>query len=187
MKLKTTKLLIISSLILFSFWMTNSKGEASSTTEDQTLLSTGLGNVETLRASYETWAADFEKNGGEKNIILPMSSGQGVSTEQPGAAGLAKLNLVDKSVSVEVRGYPETEELDFWLVDNKTGQGRTILPEPGDVMMRVGSLKSDGGVAKLDAGFSNQEPKDFEPDFIAITRAGKSPVEDRLLTAQTTL
>src|SRR5262249_35298353 len=32
-----------------------------------------------------------------------------------------------------------------------------------------------------------QEPEHFEPDFIAVTSAGKSPVEDRLLTAQTTL
>jgi hypothetical protein len=187
MKLKTIKLLVISSLVLFSFWVTNSNGEASSTTEAQALLSTGLGAVETLQASYETWAAGFEKNGGERNILLPMNSSQGTSTEQPGASGLAKLNLIDKTVSVEVRGVPETEELDFWLVDNKTGQGRTILPEPGDVMVRVGSSRSAGGVAKLDAGFSTQVPEDFEPDFIAITRAGKSPVEDRLLTAQTTL
>jgi hypothetical protein len=187
MKLKTIKLLVVSSLVLFSFWVTNPKGEASSTTESQTLLSTGLGNVETLRASYETWAADFDKNGGERNIILPMNSGQGKLTEHQGASGLVKLNLVDKRVSAEVRGVPETEELDFWLVDNKPGQGRAILPEPGDVMVKVGSLRSAAGIAKLDAGFSNQEPDDFEPDFIAITRAGKSPVEDRLLTAQTTL
>ena len=187
MKPKTIKLLVLSSLVLFSFWVTNSKSEASSTTEDQTLLSTGLGAVETLQASYETWAADFEKNGGERNIILPMSSSQGTATEQPGASGLVKLNMIDKSVSVEVRGFPETAELDFWLVDNKTGQGRTILPEPGDVMVKAGSLKSAGGITKLDADFSNQEPEGFEPDFIAITRAGKSPIEDRLLTAQTTL
>ena len=187
MKLKAIKLLVISSLVLFSFWVINWKGEASSTTESQTLLSTGLGNVETLRASYETWAADFEKNGGERNIILPMNSSQGKSTEHPRASGLAKLNLVDKRVSAEVRGFPETEELDFWLVDNQPGQGRAFLPEPGDVMVKVGSLRSAAGIAKLDAGFSNQEPDDFEPDFIAITQAGKSPVEDRLLTAQTTL
>jgi hypothetical protein len=186
MKLKTLKLLVISSLVIFSFWVTNLKSEASSTTDGQTLSSTGLGNVETLQAGYEAWAAVFEKNGGEKNIILPMNSSQGTATQQQGAYGQAKLNLVDKSVSVEARGFSEAEELDFWLVDNKGDQG-TILPEPGDVMVKVGSLKSAGGMAKLEADFSTQAPKDFEPDFIAITRAGKSPVEDRLLTGQTTL
>lgn len=187
MKPKTLKLLVLSSLIVFSFWVTILRGEASSTTQDQTLSSTGLGSTETLQASYETWAADFERNGGERNIILPMSSSQGTSTQQPGAYGLAKLNLIEKTVSVEVRGFPETEALDFWLVDNKKGEGRTLLPEPGDAMVKVGPLGRTDGVAKLDTSFSSQEPEGFEPDFLAITKAGMSPVEDRLLTAQTTL
>jgi hypothetical protein len=185
MKLKTFKLLVISSLLLFAFWVTVFKGEASSTNDDQALSSTGLGTTETLQASYDAWAAEFEKNGGESNIILPMNSNQAVSTQQRMTYGLAKLNLIDKRVSVEVRGFPENEELDFWLIDNKGSQG-TILPESEDILLRVGSMRSAGGVAKLDAGFSNQEPVDFEPDFIAITKAGMSPVEDRLLTAQTT-
>lgn len=186
MKPKTLKLLVLSSLALFSFWTIALKGEASSPTEDQALLSTGLGDTETLRASYDAWAADFEKNGGEKNIILPMNAGQGTATQQPGAYGLAKLDLIDQRVAVEVRGLPATEALEFWLVDNRAEQG-TLLPEPGDVMIKVGALRSAGGVAKLDAGFSDQAPDGFEPDFLAVTRAGKSPVEDRLLTAQTTL
>src|SRR5215510_14606408 len=114
MKLKAIKLLDITSLVLFSFWVTNSKGEASSTTENQTLLSTGLGNVETLRASYETWAADFEKNGGERNIILPMNSSEAIATHQQGVYGMATLNLIDRRVSVEVRGVSPTAELDLW-------------------------------------------------------------------------
>ena len=187
MKAKTLKLLVLSSLVLFSFWLTTSKGEATSTADNQTLSSTGLGNTETLQASYATWVADFEKNGGEKNITLPMNSSQAVSAQQAGAFGLAKLNLVDKNVSVEVRGFPESEELDLWLVDNLTGEGRTLLPEAGDTMVKVGSLRSAASIANLDTDFSNLVPQDFEPDFIAITSRGKSPVENRLLTAQTTL
>jgi cytochrome c peroxidase len=186
MKPKSLKLLVLSSLVLFSLWAFLLKGEAVSTTEDQALLSTGLGSVETLLASYEAWAADFENNGGERNIILPMNYSRAVSTQQPGIYGLTKLNLIDKRVLLEVRGFPEAEELDFWLVDNKAGEG-TLLPEHGDAMVKVGSLRSAGGAAKLDASFSDQEPEGFEPDFIAITKAGKSPVEERLLTGQTTL
>src|SRR6185503_338861 len=104
MKAKTLKLLVLSSLVLFSLWLTTSKGEGTSTADDQILSSTGLGNTETLQASYETWVADFEKNGGEKNITLPMNSSQGVSPQHAGAYGLARLNLVNKNVSVEVRG-----------------------------------------------------------------------------------
>ncbi|HEU4387971.1 MAG TPA: hypothetical protein VFV34_09260 [Blastocatellia bacterium] len=184
MKPKTLKLLVLSSLLLTAICVTILKSEASPTGEDQTLLSTGLGSTEALEASYKTWAADFEKNGGERNIILPMNASQTRATERSGVYGLATLNLIDRSVSVEVRGFRDNDELDLWLVDNKTG---TVLPEPGDVLVKAGALRSMGGVAKLDAGFSNQEPEEFEPDYVAITARGKSPIEDRLLTAQTTL
>jgi cytochrome c peroxidase len=187
MKPKTLKLLVLSSLIVFSIWMTILKGEASSTPADQALLSTGRGSSETLQASYDAWAADFEKNGGEKNIVLPMNACPGLSTEKEGVYGLATLNLTDGRVSVEVRGLPGAEGLDVWLVDNKPGEGRTILPEPGDAMVEVGSLTREGDVAKLDAAFGDGEPEAFEPDLVVITRAGKSPIEERLLTAQTTL
>jgi cytochrome c peroxidase len=186
MKPKTLKLVVLTSLALLSLWTISWKGEASSTTEDQALVSTGLGSLETLQESYAVWAADFEKNGGESNIILPLNANQGLAMQHPGAYGLAKLNLTDKRIWVEVRGFPKTEALDFWLVDNKAGEG-TILPEPGDVMVKVGTLSNSGGVATLDASFVNQVPESFEPDFLAVTRSAKSPIEDRLLTAQTTL
>jgi hypothetical protein len=187
MKPKTLKLLVLSSLIVFSIWMTILKGEASSTPGDQALVSTGLGSSDTLQASYDAWAAHFEKSGGERNIVLPMNACQGISTEKEGVYGLATLNLIDGRVSVEVRGLPGAEGLDLWLIDNKPGVGRTILPEPGDAMVEVGSLTMEGDVAKLDAGFGDGEPEAFEPDLVVITHAGKSPIQDRLLTAQTTL
>ena len=155
--------------------------------ENDSLLSTGLGSVETLEAGYKAWAANFEQNGGERNIILPMSSSRVTTSKQASGYGLAKLNLIDKTVSVEVRGFPETEALDFWLIDNASASGGTVLPEEVDALVRVGSLSHEGGVAKLDASFGHEVSPDFEPDLIAITPAGKSPVEDRLLTGQTTL
>src|SRR5215813_8341001 len=187
MNSKTLKLIVVCSLVVFSLWITILKGEASSTADDPTLLSTGIGSPETLQASYDAWASNFEKNGGERNIILPMNASEAIATHQQGVYGMATLNLIDRRVSVEVRGVSPTAELDLWLVDNKAGEGRTVLPEAGDAMVWVGTLKADGGVAKLDAAFSDQEPEGFEPDFIAVTTSGKSPVEDRLLTAETTL
>jgi cytochrome c peroxidase len=187
MKRKIVKLTVTLSLAVFSFWITFVKSEASSTTQDQTLQSTGLGSVETLQAGYDTWKTDFENNGAERNIILPMNSGRGITTLQPGATGLAKLNLVDRTVSAEVRGLKANQELDFWLVDNRDGEGRSFLPEEGDAMLKVGSLTSVAeDVARIDARFSDNEPDGFDPDFVAITQAGKSPIEDRLLTGQTT-
>lgn len=187
MKPRTFKLTILSSFLLCTFGGLILEGRVSSNPENNSLLSTGLGSVETLEAGYKAWATNFEQGGGEHNIILPLNSSRITSTRQSSAYGLAKLNLVDKTVSVEVRGLSETEPLDFWLIDNAPASGGTILPEPVDTLVRVGSLSHEGGVAKLDASFGQEVSPDFEPDLIAITPAGKSPVEDRLLTGQTTL
>jgi hypothetical protein len=184
MKLKAVKLLVISAFALLPLAIPLLRGDASATSEGEKLLSTGLGNVETLQANYRAWAADFERQGGERNILLPLGANPGVATGQATAAGMAKLNLIEQKVSVEVRGLAATDELDFWLIDNRSG---TLVPEPGDAMVRVGSLSNADGVARLDASFGGAITADFEPDFIAITRAGKSPVEERLLTGQTTL
>lgn len=192
MKPRTLKLTILFSFLLFIFGglilVELIENEVSANNpENDSLHSTGLGSVETLEAGYKAWAASFEQNGGERNIILPMSSSRVEMSKEASAYGLAKLNLIDKTVSVEVRGFSETEALDFWLIDNASDSGGTVLPEEGDALVHVGSLSHKGGVAKLDASFGHEVSADFEPDFIAITPAGKSPVEMRLLTGQTTL
>ncbi|HEX8185857.1 MAG TPA: hypothetical protein VF747_13920, partial [Blastocatellia bacterium] len=177
MKPRTFKLTTLFSFLLCTFGVLIFDGEVLSNPENNNLLSTGLGSVETLETGYNAWAANFEKDGGERNITLPMSSSRVTSTQQSSAYGLAKLNLVDKTVSVEVRGFSETESLDFWLIDNASDPGGSILPEEVDTLVRVGSLSYEGGVAKLDASFGQEVSPDFEPDFIAITPGGKSPVE----------
>jgi hypothetical protein len=187
MKPRTFKLTVLSSFLLCTFVGLILEGRVSSNPENNSLLSTGLGSVETLEAGYRAWATGFERDGGERNILLPLNSSRVTSTRQSGASGLAKLNLVDKTVSVEVRGLSGAEPLDFWLIDNASTPGGSILPEQADTLVRVGSLSYEGGVAKLDAGFGQEVSQDFEPDLIAVTPAGKSPVEDRLLMGQTTL
>ena len=187
MKPKTVKLTILFSFLLGIFGAFILEGKVSSNPENPSLLSTGLGSVETLEAGYKAWAANFENEGGERNVILPMTSTRVTASKQSSAYGLARLNLIDKTVSVEVSGFPATEALDFWLIDNASTPGGTVLPEAADALVRVGSLSHKGGVAKLDAAFGHEVSQDFEPDFVAITPAGKSPVENMLLTGQTTL
>ncbi len=191
MKPRTVKLAILFSFLLFIsggvILVDLLESRVSANPETGDLQSTGLGSAETLEAGYKAWAANFERDGGERNIVLPMNSSRVTTSTQASAYGLAKLNLIDKTVSVEVRGFPEAEAMDFWLIDNASASGGTVLPEEGDALVRVGSLSHKGGVAKLDASFGDEVPSDFEPDFIAISPAGKSPVEDRLLTGQTTL
>ncbi|HKY05188.1 MAG TPA: hypothetical protein VJQ56_09880, partial [Blastocatellia bacterium] len=160
MKPRTIKLAILFSFLLFIFGgvilVDLLESQVSANPDNDDMRSTGLGSVETLEAGYKAWAANFEQGGGERNIVLPMSSSRVTTPTQATVYGLARLNLVDKTVSVEVRGFPETEALDFWLVDNASASGGTVLPEEGDALVHAGSLSHKGGVAKLDASFGHE-------------------------------
>jgi hypothetical protein len=55
------------------------------------------------------------------------------------------------------------------------------------VMVRVGSLKHHGKIAKLEANLGSKAFVDFDPDVYVVTRADKNPAEERILVGTTTL
>jgi cytochrome c peroxidase len=97
------------------------------------------------------------------------------------------LNLIDGTISVEVKDLPGSEGYDVWLVDNTSGPSNGILPEEGDPMIRVGSLSVRGNEARLEARLDANTFDSFELDLVVITRAGKNPVESRVIIGTVTL
>ena len=148
---------------------------------------TGVGDVDTLEANYRAWEADYEKTGGDRNIVLSIGWFKGLSTESTEASGLVKLNLIDGVVSVKAKGLSPSQSWDIWLVDNRSGAGRTVLPEPGDDLMHIGTLNNDGKVATLEANVGSDAFANFEVDLVVVTRKGKQPAEERVLAGTTTL
>ena len=184
MRIKTLKLATITALLVCLLLTLFSSSEAPSRADDQ-LTSTGHGTVESLEAGYRAWEAEYVKNGGDRNMVVPMGGFKGLSTVETTAHGVAKLNIVDGTISVEANGLDTSGTYDFWLVDN--GAGSSVLPEPDDAMTRVGSLKREGKVAKLQANLGSEAFVDFDPDLFIVTRAGKTPAEDRVIVGTTTL
>lgn len=162
-------------------------GRKSSPAAENQAVATGLGSVDTLLASYREWEAAYVKNGGDRNMVLPLGFAKGLSTEHSAASGSARLDLIDGAVAVEVRGFPKAESFDVWLIDNQEGPGLSVLPEPGDTMLRLGNLALEGKTAKLKTKLGRETLRDFKLDLIAVTRAGKNPVEHRLLLGSPTL
>jgi cytochrome c peroxidase len=148
---------------------------------------TGVGDVDTLEANYRAWETDYENAGGDRNITLSIGWFKGLSTEPTEASGLVKLNLIDGVVSVKAKGLSPSQSWDVWLIDNRSGAGRTVLPEPGDDLMQIGTLKNDGKVATLEANPGSSAFANFEVDLVVITRTGKQPAEERVLAGTTTL
>jgi hypothetical protein len=184
MKTKSLKLIAIAFLAACALPVLLTRGDKS---PEAGLASTGMGNADTLRARYKTWEAGYVKNSGSGNIVLPLSPSRTLSTEFVDAGGQAKINVVTGTVEVEVRGLPKSEGWDVWLIDNISGPYMSVMPEAGDTMIPIGSLKNDGKVARLHVVLDPETTTSLDPDMAVVTRSGKNPVEDRTLGGVITL
>ncbi len=184
MRVKTLKLAAMTFLTtcLLALFFMSDRASVDSKTE---LSNTGLGTVETLEANYRAWEANYIKEGGDRNVVSAMGWFKGLSTEHTYAKGTIKLNLIDGVVSVEATNLAKDQSYDFWLVDSSAGN--SIMPESNDGYLRVGALKREGKLARLEANLGSEAFRSFEPDLMVVTRAGKTPVEERLLVGTTTL
>jgi hypothetical protein len=181
---KRVQLALVAFLMAFVVPMVLSSREASSDSGSQ-LLSTGMTSADYLLADYKAWEAKYVENGGDRNVVMSMGYFKGLSTEKTNASGQVTLNLIDGIVSVQAEGLSKKESWDFWLIDN--GPRSSITPDAEDAMVRVGSLKHQGKLAKLEAKLGSKAFVDFDPDLYVVTRAGKNPAQERILVGTTTL
>ncbi len=179
---KKVKLAVIAFLMAFAVPMVLSTVESSSESQ---LLSTGMTSADYLLADYKAWETKYVEDGGDRNVVMPMGWSKGLSTEKMNASGQVTLNLIDGIVSVQAEGLSKGERWDFWLIDN--GPGSSVTPDAEDAMVRVGSLKHQGKLAKLEANLGSKAFVDFDPDVYVVTRGGKNPAEERILVGTTTL
>lgn len=125
---------------------------------------------------YDEWMDRYEAAGGDRNVRVGLGYSKGLSTEHRSAQGAAHLDLLDGQVEVEISGLTETTEV--WLVDNQPGPGKSVVPEAGDDMVPLGSLDAQG---RLRASLGDDFFQTFELDLVVVSRAGETPVDDRLL------
>jgi hypothetical protein len=181
---RKAQLAAIAFLMAFVVPMVLSSGEAASDSESR-VLSTEMSSADYLLADYKAWEKKYLENGGDRNVVMSMGYLKGLSTEKMNAAGQVTLNLIDGTVSVQAEGLSKKEVWDFWLIDN--GPGSSVTPDARDSMVRVGSLKQQGKLAKLEANLGSKAFVNFDPDLYVVTRAGKNPAEERILVGTTTL
>lgn len=183
MRIKILKLLVLGSLIIACALPVLFLSGTASSEPDSTPI-TGLSSVETFNANYKAWEAEYEKNGGDRNVVMSVGWFKGLSTGESRASGVARLNLVDGVVSVDIDGLSQDEVWDLWMIDSAAG---SILPEANDTMRRLGSLTFEGKKASFYANLGGDTFKSFDMDLIVVTKSGNTPVEDRTLVGTTSL
>ena len=142
--------------------------------------------MDTLTASYNEWEAAYVANGGDRRLTVSLGSAKGLATTSSTTHGRMILDLLAGTISVEVAALPEGA-WEVWLIENRPGPGRSVLPEPGDRMVRLGNLDPQEGLATLDVSLGRAAFAQFDPDLVTVTRAGSDPANDRLLVGTTTL
>jgi len=139
------------------------------------------GSADTLLANYERWKSNLRAQGDDGKLVLAIAPIRGLSKKFLHARGSLSLNLFDGSLNVEVDGLPHTGVFDVWLVDNLPGPGRSVRPERGDAMLRVGRLKADGSRSKLQTQLDHKQLSDFRLDLVMVAPAGESPEDGAFL------
>lgn len=148
---------------------------------EERLVRGSIGNVRTLETAYDRWAATYTLSGGYQQLVLPLVYSKGLSAKFTRAHGQAKFDLLDGSVSVTVSGLPEEVTYDVWLIDNRPGPGHSVKPEPGDALVRLGSLQHAEDTATLRADLAEVIHPGFKIDLVTITQGGEDPGQGGLL------
>jgi len=136
-----------------------------------------------LELFYLDWQKRYLARGGDRNVEIPVAWEDSLSTERSAARGLIFLDLIDGTARAEVRGLGD-RPAEVWLVDNQEGPGRTVRPEPGDRMIRLGRLEAQSGAGSVSTMATDFVPglfEDFAIDLVVVASPGRTPAESRLL------
>ncbi len=153
----------------------------------ETLAESTIGDVEALKAQYERWAKNRSENGDSKTLAIGLGYSKALSAAFTRARGLARIDLLEGSVSVEVSGLDGDQAYDVWLIDNRPGAGHSVAPEPGDDMRRLGTLTPTDEGAELSTSLAQLDLQGFEIDLVAVGPGGQDVERAGLLFGSPTL
>lgn len=187
MKVNVPKLTVSLLIGLFSTLQLSDHSPSAKSPSGRKPVPVGIGDVRSFRAAYDSWKAKVTRYGGDRNLVLALGYSKGLSAEFTKARGLARLDVVDGSVSVQVSGLAETDALDVWLIDNRPGPGQSVKPQSGDAMVRLGGLTREADRGTLEAQLDRTALAGFEIDLIVVARAGQDPGEAGILFGSVTL
>jgi hypothetical protein len=140
-----------------------------------------IGDAEKLKNTYERWKARATENGEESKITLGLGYDKALSSQLTRARGEASLDLINGAFSVRVSGLNDKENYDVWLIDNIEGAKKSVKPEKGDVIVKIGTLKNDHGSLQLYKQIDPKQFRGFKVDLVAVTVAGKEPIHSGLI------
>lgn len=124
--------------------------------------------------------------GEDHTLILLLRHAKGISTEFTSMSGLATLDLLDGTFTVEVSGLT-VDDCGVWLVDNLPSPGNSVMLEASDRMVHVGELTHVNGASSLKTQLDPENLKGFQLDQLVVVPRGKTPDEACLFAGSPSL
>lgn len=129
---------------------------------------------------FDRWSDVYAEMNGDREVVVRVATSRNYVTERIDAHGYVRLDLIGGKVAIELSDLDRA--VDVWLLDNKPGPDKSILPEDGDVLIQLGRLApTKDGVARLEADFGPDRFQGVEVNWILVSEAGVDPATSRLL------
>jgi hypothetical protein len=160
-------------------------------TEDVVALSAPVTLGSGLADAFAQFSTDFVNFGFDKVYPIGYGFHPAVSTEAivvggHSPKGSAHFDFAGGRITATLDDAPSSGSFDLWLVKNVAGTGKSIKPESGDILTRIGSFSSSGNSRTLNVAVGTTKVKtDF--DMIVVTRGGKDPTVSRISVGERTL
>lgn len=150
------------------------------------LAGAGLALVPSIEESLGKRDRAHKGKGNEKELVLPLHYSKALSASFTSARGLARLNLESGVFAAMVQGVPDTSRYDVWLVDTRAGHGASVKPEPGDRMIRLGTLRGTGDSRRLVVPLDLEALRGFDVDLVVVAPETRRPGQADLLVGSPT-
>lgn len=136
-------------------------------------------SVDTLPV-FKDWVGVYDDLNGDREVTVTLATSRILVTERVPFSGTARIDLIGGTAEIELENLDRT--VDVWLLDNKPGENKGILPEEGDVLIRLGRLSpSKDGAARSSADLGPETFRGVEIDWVLVSDAGVAPAKSRLL------
>jgi hypothetical protein len=137
-----------------------------------------------LTEAFAQFSQDFVNFGFDRNFPIGFGFHPALSTERLVTGGhtprgQAQFDFAGGRITASVIDVPSTAQFDLWLVKNIPGTGKSIKPESGDTLLKVGTFTGTGTTRSLNASVGTTNVK-FDLDMIVVTRKGQSPTASRV-------
>jgi hypothetical protein len=148
-----------------------------------------------LAEAYSIFRTRFLAEGRDQAFPLAFGYHPGLSTARLTDAagqtvvGTAVLRFDEGRVTADLRGAPADAAFDLYFVKNVDGPGRSVRPEPGDQIVKVGEFGPSplGADARLLDAPASPAVLAFDLDQVVVSLRGFLPTSDVVATGARTL